>query len=492
MRVHSHTFDNEMNWLELNFWTITLALLSITGALAALGHLILRHRDHRSAAFWTALVVFSPLVGPLLYLFLGVNILRRQGRRYRSGIHEPWHDPVPEHPLPLAPAETCESQDHQQLARTLDRLSRFNFTTENSVRVLNGGDEAMPRMLEAIRSAQRSVTLASYIFEAIGIGADFVAELGAAVRRGVQVRVMVDDAGTRYSWPPVIEALRQAGVQARRFMPSRLVLRLITMNLRNHRKILVVDGETAFTGGMNIREGNMLSRKPAHPVQDMHFEVRGPAVAQIQRVFAEDWAFCTQEALEGERWFPALKPVGGASIIGVVDGPDEDLEVMPAVFFAALNAARHEVKIVTPYFLPPVVLIAALRMCAIRGVKVTILTPAENNIPFVSWAAQTLYPELLAAGCRIFESPPPFDHSKFFVIDGVWSFVGSTNWDPRSLRLNFEFNIACHDAELGGTLTAEMDRMLALSREVTREALDAAPVLQRARNGFARLFIPVL
>jgi cardiolipin synthase len=165
---------------------------------------------------------------------------------------------------------------------------------------------------------------------------------------------------------------------------------------------------------------------------------------------------------------------------------------MPAAFFAALNAAREEVRIITPYFLPTPILMAALRLCAIRGVKVTILTPAQNNIPFVAWAAQTLYPELLAVGCRIFESPPPFDHSKFFLIDGQWSFLGSTNWDPRSLRLNFEFNLACHDADLAHRLGAEMDARLAVSREVTREMLESSPVYQRMRNGFARLFIPVL
>ena len=168
------------------------------------------------------------------------------------------------------------------------------------------------------------------------------------------------------------------------------------------------------------------------------------------------------------------------------------MEVMPAAFFAALNAAREEVKIITPYFLPNAVLIAALRLCAVRGVKVTILTPAENNIPFVGWAAQTLYPELLAVGCRIFESAPPFDHSKIFLIDGVWSFLGSTNWDPRSLRLNFEFNLACHDAELCQRLAAEMDAKMVGCREITHEMLEAAPVFQRLRNGFARLFIPAL
>ncbi len=480
-----------MTWLENNLWAISVALVSIIGSLLALAHLLLRHRDYRSAAFWTALVVFTPLIGPLLYVFLGINILRRSGRRYRSGMHEPWHDPVPDHPLPFPPHST-EAKEHQQLARTLDRISRFCFTVGNEVVPLHGGEEAMPRMLDAIRQAQKSVTLSSYIFEAVGIGAEFVSELSNAVKRGVQVRVMVDDAGTRYSKPSVIDALTQAGVTARRFMPSRLVLRMITMNLRNHRKILVVDGSTAFTGGMNIREGNMLSRNPSHPVHDLHFAVRGPVVTQIQRVFAEDWAFCTGEALDGPLWFPELAACGQTSAIGIVDGPDEDMEVMPAAFFAALNAAREEVKIMTPYFLPTQVLMAALRLCAIRGVKVTILTPAENNIPFVAWAAQTLYPELLAVGCRIFESPPPFDHSKFFLIDRVWSFLGSTNWDPRSLRLNFEFNLGCHDAALGQRLEAEMNIRLAASREITRETLEAAPMLDRLRNGFARLFIPLL
>lgn len=481
-----------MSWFLHSFWTDTLALVSIVGSVVALIHLLLRHRDYRSAAFWMAMIVLEPLISPLLYLLLGINILRRSGRRYRSGIHEPWRDPVAAQPLPLAATDSCTMQEHQQLAHTLDRISRFSLTLGNHLDILHNGDEAMPRMLEAIRGAQQSITLASYIFEATGIGAEFVTELSLAVKRGVQVRVMVDDAGTRYSWPPVVEALERAGVTARRFMPSHMILRLITMNLRNHRKILVVDGQTAFTGGMNIREGNMVARKPKHAVHDLHFEVTGPCVAQIQRVFAEDWSFCTGESLEGPLWFPELAATGSTSAIGIVDGPDEDMEVMPAAFFATLNAAREEVKIVTPYFLPNAVLMAALRLCAVRGVKVTILTPAENNIPFVGWASQTLYPDLLAVGCRIFESAPPFDHSKLFLIDGVWSFLGSTNWDPRSLRLNFEFNLGCYDAELCRRLAAEVDAKLVHSREITREMLEAAPVLRRLRNGFARLFIPAL
>jgi cardiolipin synthase len=379
-----------------------------------------------------------------------------------------------------------------QLAVTLDRISRFHFSAGNHITPLINGDEAMPAMLQAIQEAQTSVALSSYIFEAHHIGAEFVTALAAAHARGVQVRVIVDDAGTRYSWPPVTRELARHGVPVRRFMPNRFIMRLITMNLRNHKKLLIVDGRTAFTGGMNIREGNMISRSPAHPVRDLHFRVTGPVVAQLQRVFAEDWSFCHGESLDEALWFPDITPTGKVHALGIVDGPDEDFEVMPTALFAALNAAHHRVCIITPYFLPPLILMAALKLCATRGVEVTILTPAQNNIAMVAWAARTLYPDLLHAGCRIFESPPPFDHSKILLIDDDWSCVGSTNWDPRSLRLNFEFNLACHDKTLASELFAIFESKKAESTEITLEMLDAAPLSERLRNGFARLFIPVL
>jgi cardiolipin synthase len=476
----------------LAFSSITvLSVLAVLLGGVALGHLLTHQRDHRTASFWAALIVLSPIAGACLYALLGINFIRRRGLHYRGGVGPAYRDPPPTCPLfyqedPVIAAQDCS------LATTLDRISRFNFSSGNSVEPLINGDEAMPAMLTVIREAKSSIALSSYIFEATGIGAEFVSELAAAHLRGVQVRVIVDDAGTRYSWPPVTRGLAKQGVPVRRFMPSRFILRLITMNLRNHKKLLIVDGRIAFTGGMNIREGNMLARNPAHPVQDLHFKITGPVVAQLQRVFAEDWLFCAGEPLEESLWFPDLPLTGQTHALGIIDGPDEDFEVMPIALFAALNAARQRVCIMTPYFLPPATLIAALKLCATRGVEVTIITPAQNNIPCVSWAARTLYPELLHAGCHIFESPPPFDHSKILLIDDAWSIVGSTNWDPRSLRLNFEFNVACHDLGLAQRLATIFDQKKAQSTEITETALDTASNLERLRNGFARLFIPVL
>ena len=472
-----------MTWFDLPLagW-----LLSFVIGTVAILHAILRQEDERKAAYWIVLILVLPIAGACIYLLFGINIIRRQARDFRRDA-ELYREKA--RPRDIAVAARSDSWD---LAAALDRISRFTITSGNRADIYCNGDEAMPAMLDAVRGAKSSISLATYIFDSDGIGMEFVGALREAHDRGVEVRVMVDGAGTRYSWPPVTRALRREGIPFRKFMPSHFLARLITLNMRNHRKLLVVDGRTAFTGGMNIREGNMLSRNPAHPVRDMHFRFEGPVAAQVQRVFAEDWAFCCGESLSGDRWFPSLNSMGTMAAIGIVDGPDEDMEVMPVALFAALSSARHSVRIVTPYFLPTDMLRAALRLCAVRDVEVSIITPATNNIPLVHWASQTLYPELLAAGCTIHESPAPFDHSKLVIIDDEWSFVGSTNWDPRSLRLNFEFNIAARDTEFARRLLKIFDQKQAESRRITTGDMEKLSPAIRLRNGIARLFKPLL
>ncbi len=473
-----------MTWIDLP--PIVWVLTAIVGG-GGIAHAILYQSDERKAAYWIVLILVLPIAGAALYLLLGINLIRRQAREARGDYELRFQEPSPEG-AGYAPSES-QTWD---LGSALDRISRFTLSPGNSAEVFSNGDEAMPAMLEGIRSATRSISMASYIFESKGIGAEFVEALKEAVERGVEVRVMVDGAGMGYSWPPVTRVLRKAGVPCRQFMPSQLVMKLITLNLRNHRKLLVIDGAIAFTGGMNIREGNMLARNPKHPVRDLHFRFDGPVAAQVQRVFAEDWHFCCGEVLEGETWFPPLATRGSIAAIGIVDGPDEDMEVMPVALFAALSSARHTVKLLTPYFLPTDILLAALRLCALRNVEVTILTPSCNNIPVVHWASQTFYRDLLLAGCEIYESPAPFDHSKLMVIDDEWAIVGSTNWDPRSLRLNFEFNLATRDVTFAHRLTTIFNSKLHEAQRITLPDVEKFSIAQRFRNGIARLFKPLL
>jgi cardiolipin synthase len=236
----------------------------------------------------------------------------------------------------------------------------------------------------------------------------------------------------------------------------------------------------------------MLRANPKDPTKDLHFRVQGPVVAQLQGAFARDWAFTTGEHLAGKRWFPKLAPVGETLARGITDGPDQDMEKLQWVFLAAVGAARRSIRIMTPYFLPDTVLAKALHLAAKRGVEVDIIVPEVGNLPVVRWAMWGNYRQVLEEGMRIWLSPPPFDHSKMFLVDGYWSSIGSANWDPRSLRLNFEFNLECYDEDFGASLEEHFRDRLRTVRLLTLEDLDARSTFKKLRDGTARLMTPYL
>jgi cardiolipin synthase len=266
------------------------------------------------------------------------------------------------------------------------------------------------------------------------------------------------------------------------------------MNMRSHRKILVADGQVGFMGGMNIRHGHCLEATPlpTHPIRDTHFRVTGPVVRQLQEAFADDWEFCTNERLTGEKWFPELAATGSMSARVITDGPDEDLDKLTWMLHGALGAARETILIATPYFIPDQPLIAALSTAALRGVEVRIVLPATNNLPFVLWASRAGWWQVLLPGCRLWLTEGPFDHSKIMVVDGAWSLVGSANWDARSLRLNFEVNLEVHDPGFAQSLTEAVEHKLARAREMRLAEVNARRLPTRLLDGVARLFNPFL
>jgi cardiolipin synthase len=476
-------------WLQALVFMVGVGL-----AVWASGHALIYKRDPRSATLWVGLIWTLPLLGSLLYFLVGINRIRRWAESLRGGMARFQADPsrsvcVPEFLASLG-AET--SADLVQIARAVSTVATRPLLGGNRVEPLINGDEAYPAMLTAIGEAQQSISLSTYIFDADGVGRQFAAALGAARRRGVEVRVLIDATGTRYSWPSILGVLRREGVRHARFLRTFPLVRLVAMNLRNHRKLLVMDGRVGFTGGMNLREGHWLARQPGHPVQDIHFRVDGPIVAQLQEVFVDDWQFTTGEALRGTRWFPDLAPAGTVVARGIVDGPDEDFERLRWALLSALTAARRSIRVATPYFLPDAGLIAGLNVAAMRGVAVDILLPERSNLPFVQWASRAHWWQVLGHGCRIWLSPPPFDHSKLLVVDDAWALVGSANWDPRSLRLNFEFNLECYDVDLAARLASVFEERRARAREVTLEEVDRRSLAIRLQDGAARLFTPFM
>lgn len=475
---------------DLIQWPLGIAILG--AALAASGHAIIYKRDPRSATLWTLVIWLLPVAGPVLYLLLGINRVRRSAVALRADmIRHPTAPQITPDAFASDPAFSRPEMEHLRLLeRLVDRVASRPLLAGNRVEALVDGPRAYSAMIEAIDSATISIGLVSYIFDGVGPGEWFVEALARAKQRGVEVRVLIDAVGARYSWPSVQRELRRHGVAVALFHPRLLPLWMPAVNLRNHRKILVVDGTTAFTGGMNIkREYGQSGPGMFH---DLQFRLRGPAVAHLSEIFADDWQFTAGEALRGAKWFPELQPHGEVFVRGIEAGPDEKFDRVRWVIIGALNAARRSIRIVTPYFLPDAAIISALDAAALRGVEVDIVLPERSNLPYVHWAIFGQLWQVLDRGCRVWLHPGPFDHSKLMLVDGAWTLFGSANWDARSLRLNFELNVECYSTELGQQMEQLAQARLAKSRPLALEEVDARPLPVKLRDGIARLFVPYL
>ncbi|HJV67026.1 MAG TPA: cardiolipin synthase [Geomonas sp.] len=465
---------------------LVILLLTVLALLSA-GHALINKRDPRSALGWIVTCLAIPLLGPIFYWVLGVNRIYSRARRWhRKGRSAPSHPPRQR--VELSPPLPAELSYLNELRSLSDRVVSRDLRPGNALEPLANGEEAYPVMLAAIEEASSSIHLSTYIFDGDDTGKRFVHALARAADRGVAVRVIVDSLGEKYSRPTARELLRGSAVEFRRFLPLRPGGYL---NLRNHRKILVVDGKLGFTGGMNIGGRHMVTGPPP-VVKDLHFRVLGPIVADLQRTFLDDWWFLTGEQLPGQAYFPELPAAGNALVRAVSDGPDKAFRKLSWIILGALSCARKRVTIVTPYFIPDRAIISALVTAALRGVSIVLVLPEVNNLPFVHWASRSYLWELLQHGVRIFAQPAPFVHTKYMVVDWSWSLIGSANLDPRSLRLNFEFDLEVYDLAFAGVLEQRCAVALASSREITLAEVDGRTLPVKLRDGAAKLFSPYL
>ena len=468
-------------------------VLTLLLSIIASAHVVLHKRDSRSAVGWVGLIWLAPVVGSLAYVLLGINRIRRRATEQRT-LSPPIRTGEFERPPSLSGDVSLVGQAAhlEPLARLVDRVAGRPLSPGNAIEPLCNGDEAYPAMLDAIDRAQKSIAFCTYIFDNDAAGIQFVLALEKAVKRGVEVRVLIDAVGARYSRPSIIRELHQHGVRVARFGVALIPWRMPYMNLRNHRKLMIIDGSVGFTGGMNIRVGNLLQSNSGHPVQDLHFRIDGPVVRNLMQTFAEDWGFTTREVLQGDTWFPHLANTGAVVARGVTDGPDGDFEKARLVFLGALACAQKTVRIVTPYFVPDSGLISAINVAGLRGVLVELVLPEMNNLALVQWASTHQLWQILQRGCRVYFSPPPFDHTKIMLVDGGWSLIGSSNWDARSLRLNWEFVVECYDQTFAARLDDLVDKKIAGSKRVLKENVDARSLPIRLRDGIARLAAPYL
>jgi cardiolipin synthase len=470
-------------WRDL-ILALAIAAAVLSSLIAAL-HAILYKRDVRASIGWAGFILVAPYIGPLFYLFFGVNRIRRRAARRRSDVRE---NRAAQAPPPSELSAISEPLVAQALLG--DRVCGNTLLRGNRVEILDGGERAFSAILTALAAARRSISLSTYIFEYDRLGTRVVDELAAAMKRGVEVRVLLDAVGSRSRRRNAAAELTARGIRVAIFLPYRVPGDILSINLRNHRKLIVVDDQIAFAGGMNISDDYEASPDARRPLRDVHFAVTGPIVAELKQTFAADWRFAAGERLRAEGAPPPI-PSGALARV-VADGPDEDFERTRWLIFGAIAMARRSIRIVTPYFLPDTSLINALSIAALRGVCVEILIPERLDHRVVKWASNALLWQVLEKGCRVWFTPPPFDHSKLFTVDGVWALFGSTNWDARSLRLNFELNVEVVDPEITSALDGLIDDRRRFAREITLQEIDSRTLLVRIRDGLARLLVPYL
>ncbi len=477
-----------------DYWLpAVLSVVSVSLGVIAAVHAAMTKDDVRAAIGWAGVALLSPFLGPLLYAVAGINRIRRtavQRRKRRSG------DAGASLAEDLLQSRVVEvgGPQFQSLRRLGDEISRFPLSDRNRVTLLDGGDEFYPALEEAINGAERSVALETYIFDRDRVGLRIADALIAAVQRGVEVRVIIDGIGLRYSRPSIARYLRQGGVTVGLFLNRILGLRLPYANLRTHRKVAIIDGRIAFTGGMNIREGFAGTLMGDRAARDVHFRAEGPIVGQLFSVFTQDWHFVSGERLGGSgTWAPHAHPTDSEVLARVVQsGPDSNIGSTHGLIMGALAVAQESIAICSPYFLPDRQLVGAFTVAARRGVAVDIIIPAANNLRLVDWGMTAQLDQVIRHGCRVWRSSGPFDHAKLMVVDGAWALVGSSNFDPRSMRLNFELDVEIIDRALAADIRRRIDHQLEHAVPETMATLASRPFLIRLRNRIVWLASPYL
>ena len=488
-------------------WVFVGSVTHLVAFAAVVLHCLRNRKEATSTILWIFMAWSFPVVGPLLFLAYGINRVPAKGWRKEQSNRRFFQErKAREDPsMPLAHCRDMRTALAQEplppSARELNRLmdtvlSECPPLGGNRIVPLVTGDEAFPRMLAAIEAASHHIHVQTFILGNDATGRQFLEALRKKAESGVTVRLLFDRFGSTRAWVNGLIAryTRIPNMHVVGWTQANPLKRQFQINLRNHRKLLVVDGKTAFMGGINLQVEN--TTRPGHlPIRDYHFEINGPLVSELQYTFFRDWYFMTGEdpdrLLHGEH-FPSVPSAGNARARVINAGPTSEMEVLTDTFFAAIGSAQRELLAVTPYLVPTPDILRAFRVAALRGVDVRLVLPLKNNHVYAGMAGRALYDDLLAAGVRIFERPPPFIHAKALIVDDVLAIVGTANLDVRSLRLNYETNIAVFDEAFIRELKRIVLEDLDASRELELGRWRARPGVYRILENACNLLTPIL
>jgi len=497
----------EQRFFDLTFWVVLSTALHILAFIGITLHALQRRRNASATILWIFVAWSFPGLGALLYLSFGVDRVPNKGlknkatnqlmMKQRNERHQNNSSFIAWHYDYRTDLTTIENKFVQQLNRAIDGLNpEHPLLDGNRIEPLVCGDQAYPLMLQAIRSATDHIHIQSFIIARDKTGTEFLETLKSKAEEGVNVRLLFDQFGSTHAHlGGMFRPYRNIpNLEIRGWTQANPLKRQFQINLRNHRKNLIVDGKSAFFGGVNISSENR-SIDGRNAIRDYHFKVEGPLVHELQYSFLRDWFFMSEEPFDTllrSEHFPSIKPLGPAMARIIDSGPSAPPEMVGEAFFNAIIMAQSQILIVTPYFVPTNDLIKALRSAARRGVDVRIIVPEKNNHRYAGMATKALYEELLDAGARIFHRKPPFIHAKAMVVDNTIALVGTANLDVRSLELNYETTVLISDDIAVNKLKLIIHEDMDQSTEINLNEWLQRPAIQKLGENLCALMTPVL
>jgi len=473
----------------------TLLLLSYFATWGFIPHLLLLKKRPAATLAWLWAILFIPWLGALVYFALGTDRLKRRRLKRRNFFSAR----ASRQRIPASTTDDATTglmlelpRRDRQFLQLLSRINQLPVSSAGNLQILRNAKEFYPALEARIREARHHIHLEFYIWQDDPVGRHMLDLLTEAARRGVTVRLLLDGVGSHGFAEGLMAEYQQAGGHFSWFQsldPKRL---RFFMNLRNHRKLQIIDGAIAFVGGMNIgREYEGLDPALGH-WRDVQVEVHGSVAAELQEVFADDWFFATNEKISEPAFFPTVTVPTRHPVHIVLGGPDRRNEPISKSLVSLLNEASDRVWIATGYFVPDDVVLAALELAASRGVDVRLLVSEKNEHPWLVTVGRSYYGQLLAAGVRIFEYSAGIHHAKIALADDHWGMIGSANLDYRSMRLNFELNLLLHSREHNGELTRILEHDFNLCREIDSLVFSRRPFRQRFAEAALRPLSPLL
>jgi len=456
--------------------------------------LLLKKRPSATLA-WLWAILFIPFLGAAVYFLFGTDRLKRlrlKRRNLFSARLSRQRAPAGATDESTAARVARLPAGDRQFLRLLSRINQVPISSATSLRILRNAEEFYPALEQAINGARHHIHIEFYVWQGDATGIRLLGLLTAAAGRGVRVRLLLDGVGSHGFTRDLLAGFTAAGGRFSWFQsldPWRL---RFFMNLRNHRKLQIIDGSTAFVGGMNVgREYEGLDTALG-PWRDVQVEATGPVAGELQEVFADDWFFATGEKITDPVYFPPADGPAGDLVHIVLGGPDRHNEPMSKSLVSLLNAAGDRVWIATGYFVPDDIVLTALELAASRGLDVRLLISVQTDHAWLVTVGRSYYEPLLAAGVRLFEYSAGIHHAKIALADDRWAMVGSANLDYRSMRLNFELNLLCHSPARNAELARLLEADFALCTEIEPAVFTRRPFRQRFAEAALRPLSPML